>query len=98
MLDVLLIVQMVIALLLVSVILLQKSNVDGTSGLGGGSGVGGGVVSAKTAANFFTRLTVILAFLFMVNAIALANLSGKKHTSEQKIEESLQTDSLPIAK
>lgn len=98
MLDILLVVQMVIAFLLITLILMQKSSVDGTSGLSSGSSMtGGGVFTAQSAANFFTRSTVILAFLFMVNAVALANLSGKKASPEKLLEKTLQKSEVPIA-
>ncbi len=76
MLDILLIVQIVICLLLVIVILLQRTGADSLSGLSGGGT--SGVVSAKTAANFLSRTTIVLSILFMANSIVLANLSTKK--------------------
>jgi preprotein translocase subunit SecG len=96
MLDILLVVQVVVAILLIIVILLQKSGSDGISGLSGG-GSGGGLVTARTAANFLTRTTVVLAAIFMVNAIALANLSGKKHT-HNNIGKQLEENTVPLAK
>jgi preprotein translocase subunit SecG len=101
MLDILLVVHIVIAILLISVILLQKSSTDGLGSLGGGGN--SGFVTAKTAANFMTKLTIALAALFLINSIVLANLSTKKHTSiiEKIQEEQGQTgaqDSLPVAK
>ncbi|MDF2965221.1 MAG: secG [Rickettsiaceae bacterium] len=98
MLDIFLIVHIVIAILLITVILLQKSSTDGLASLGGGGN--SGVMTAKTAANFMTKLTVVLATLFLMNSILLANLSTKKHTSiiEQAQEEKKQdNDSLPVA-
>ncbi len=76
MLDILLIVQIVVCLLLVIVILLQKTGADSLSGLSGGGT--SGVVSAKTAANFLSRTTIVLAIIFMANSVVLANLSTKK--------------------
>ena len=73
------VVQALVGFALVSVILIQKSE-------GGGLGVGGspsGLMSARGAADFMTRLTAILATIFVVLSIALAALavgttSGRK--------------------
>ena len=67
----LLIVQTLIAAAMVAVILMQRSE-------GGGLGVGGspsGLMSARGAADFLTRATAILAFLFVLLSIALAGLA-----------------------
>ena len=49
-----------------------------------------GIMSGRSAANFLTRTTIILAIVFFVNAIILANLSTQKHndfaTKLEKIE------------
>ena len=58
----LLIIQLIITLMLIAVILLQKSEANG---LGMGSGPSGGLFTARGAANFLTRLTAILAAAFM---------------------------------
>jgi preprotein translocase subunit SecG len=67
----LLILQCLVALAMVTVILMQRSE-------GGGLGVGGspsGLMSARGAADFLTRATSILATLFVVLSIALAGLA-----------------------
>ncbi len=79
MLNTLLFVHLILALLLVAVILLQKTSTDGLSGIGGG-GNNMGVMSGRSAANFLTKTTIILAVVFFANALILANLSTKKHT------------------
>ena len=103
MLDILLVVHVIISVLLIIVILLQKNNSDGLAGLGG-SGSNMGLVTARSAANFFTRVTVFLAILFMANSLLLANLSNKGHSHEtltEKLKESgaaIKDQPLPIAK
>jgi preprotein translocase subunit SecG len=103
MLDILLVVHIVISVLLIVVILLQKNNSDGLAGLGG-SGSNMGLVTARAAANFFTRVTVFLAVLFMANSLLLANLSNRNHkkdTIEEKLEENStqkHNQPLPMAK
>lgn len=103
MLNTLLFVHIAIAILLVIVILLQKTSKDGLSGISGG-GNNMGLVSGRSAANFLTRTTVILAVLFFINAIILANLSsGSNKDVLQKQDaiqnhESAEEKSLPMAK
>lgn len=107
MLNTLLFVHLVIALLLVVVILLQKTSTDGLSGIGGG-GNNMGIMSGRSAASFLTKTTIILATVFFVNAIILANLSTQKHNDfATKLEETEQKESknksseeehIPIAK
>lgn len=106
MLNTLLFVHLIIAILLVVVILLQKTSTDGLSGIGSG-GNNMGVMSGMSAANFLTKTTIVLAIIFFSNALVLANLSTKKHTDiTKKIESSEEakpkkesdTTALPIAK
>ena len=98
MVNVLLVFHIVIALLLITVILLQKTGSDGLSGLSGGSNTG--VISAQSAANFLTKTTVILASLFIVNALVLGNLSIRTEDSiATKMKPTTQNQSsLPMAK
>ena len=68
----LLIVQTLVATLLVTVILMQRSE-------GGGLGVGGssaGLMTARGAADFLTRATAVLAAIFIILSIALAAIGG----------------------
>lgn len=90
MINTLLFIHLVVAILLIIVILLQKTSSDGLSGIGGG-GNNMGLVSGRSAANFLTKTTVVLAAIFFINAIILANISSKPKTSiSNKIEKSLE--------
>jgi preprotein translocase subunit SecG len=62
-----------VAIALVGVILLQRSE---GGGLGLGSGGGNSFMSVRGTANFLTRLTAILATIFMATSITLAILAG----------------------
>lgn len=70
MLTVLLIIQILVAIGLVAVVLMQRSE-GGALGIGGGPG---GMMSGRGAANLLTRTTMILGAVFMANSIALAVL------------------------
>jgi preprotein translocase subunit SecG len=68
----LLIVQTLVAVTLISVILMQRSE-------GGGLGVGGsssGFMTARGAADFLTRSTAVLGGLFIVLSIVMAAIAG----------------------
>lgn len=73
--TVLLVIHLLIAIALVGVVLVQRSE-GGALGIGGG-GAGGGMMSARGAANLLTRTTAILAALFMVSSLALAILANQ---------------------
>lgn len=100
MMDILLLVHITIAVLLIIVILMQRSGSDGISSMGGGGNMS--VVSAKTVGNFLTKSTITLGSLFLINAIVLANLSSRKKpdlvSTINEIEEDTANSSLPIAK
>ncbi len=68
----LLIVQTLIAVALIAVILMQRSE-------GGGLGVGGsssGFMTARGAADFLTRSTAVLGALFILLSIVMAAIAG----------------------
>lgn len=69
--SVLLVLQLVVAIFLVVVILMQRSNGSALSGLGGDNGVGS-ILSARGKGNILTRITAILATLFFVLSMALS--------------------------
>lgn len=76
--TVLLIIQVLVAIALTGVILLQRSE-GGALGMGGGPG---GMMSGRGAANALTRTTMILAAVFIVNCIAMAILAGGRAPSD----------------
>ncbi|MFM5948806.1 MAG: preprotein translocase subunit SecG [Novosphingobium sp.] len=86
------VVQAIVAAMLVGVILMQKSE-------GGGLGTGGspaGLMSARGAADFITRLTAILATIFVLLSIILAALAVKS-SGNREIDNSLNRVVAPVA-
>ena len=67
--TILIIIQLILAIILVALVLLQGSDNEGL-GLGGGGGMGG-MMSARGSANLLSRLTAATATLFMVMSIVL---------------------------
>lgn len=75
--QVLLVVQVILAVGLIGMVLIQRSDSDGF-GLGGG---GGGVLSGRAQANLMTRTTAIFAALFIINSLALSVLASQGRSS-----------------
>ncbi|MBB4286439.1 preprotein translocase subunit SecG [Roseospira goensis] len=73
MITVILVIHLLIAIAMVALILLQRSE-GGALGIGGGGG-GGGVMSGRAAGNLLTRSTGILAAAFMATSLTLAILA-----------------------
>ena len=70
--TVLLLIHVMIALALVGVILLQRSE-GGALGIGGG----GGFMTGRSAGNTLTKTTAILAATFFATSLALSILAGQ---------------------
>jgi len=87
----LLIVQALIAITLICVILMQRSE-------GGGLGVGGsssGFMTARGAADFLTRSTAVLGGLFILLSILMAAYAGASR-QPSKIDTSLANTAAPL--
>ena len=82
----LIIIQLILAVFLVLIILLQGTDSEGL-GLGGGGGITG-MMSARGSANLLSRLTAATATLFMIMSIVLTIASSI--SSEQNVLKSLQ--------
>lgn len=72
--NVILIVHLVLALSLIGVVLLQRSE---GGGLGMGGGGGGGVMSSRAAATALGKITWGLAISFLCTSIALTILAAR---------------------
>ena len=81
----LIIIQLILAIFLVVLVLLQGSDNEGL-GLGGGGGLGG-MMSARGSANLLSRLTAITATLFMIMSVILTISASVR--SDKNILESL---------
>lgn len=71
--NVLLVIHLLIAIALVGVILLQRSE-GGALGIGGG----GGLMTGRAAGNLLTRATAVLVAIFFLTSLALALISNGK--------------------
>ena len=80
----LLVVHVLIAVALVGVVLLQKSE-GGALGMGGGMS---GFMTGRTTANLLTRATAILAAAFMTTSALLVVMSNREHAPRSILEQS----------
>ena len=86
----LLIINIILAILLVIIVLLQKSE-------GGALGIGvsqDSFISSRSAGNFLTKTTVIIATLFIITSISLTIMSREQISSTsvlEKVEEKEDT-------
>ena len=72
--NIFLILHLMLAVILVVVILLQRSDEGALGGIGGGSF--SGMLTGRSSANFLTKITTFIAALFLCNCLLLAVLSG----------------------
>ncbi len=97
---ILLVAHLLIALVLIGVVLMQRSE-GGGLGIGGGGGGGGGGMSGfmtgRGTANFLTRTTAILAALFMATSITLAILAGGGRESGSILDQPVGDTFVPPA-
>ena len=82
----LIIIQLILAVFLVILVLLQGTDNEGL-GLGGGGGGLAGMMSARGSANLLSRLTAATATIFMIMSIVLTISASIR--SEKNILESL---------
>ncbi len=78
---VLLLIHLFLAVAMIGVVLLQKSEGGALGSLGGGGGGMGGFLTARGAANLLTRTTAILATAFICTSMALAYLASQKRAA-----------------
>jgi preprotein translocase subunit SecG len=90
--NVVLIIHLLLALALIGVVLLQRSE---GGGLGMGGGGGGGAVSGRSAATALGKVTWILAAAFICTSIALTIIAAQKSAGGSVLDR--LGDSVPAA-
>ncbi len=79
MINVLIVIHLILAISMIGIVLLQRSE-GGGLGIGGGGGGGGGMagfLSGRGTASLLTRTTAILAAGFMVTSLSLTMLASR---------------------
>ena len=95
--TVLLVIHLLIALALVGVILIQKSEGGALGGLGGGNM--GGMMTGRGTANLLTRTTAVLATAFICTSLVLAIVASNARGPSSildSVEEAPNDDPLPL--
>ena len=92
--TILLIIHLLIALALVGVILLQRSE-GGALGIGGGGM--GGLMSGRSSANLLTRTTAVLAASFIATSMLLAILSSNQSAPRSILDQPAAPAAEPAA-
>jgi len=75
--TVLLILQVLVAIALIGIILIQHGK-GADAGAAFGSGASSTVFGAQGSGNFLTRTTSVLALVFLLNSLALAYIAGQR--------------------
>jgi preprotein translocase subunit SecG len=83
-------IHIMVCLLLVMVILLQSSKGSGLAGAFGGSGGVGAVFGGRGAATFLSKLTTILAVLYMLSSISHSMISSGSRASKSIVQKEAQ--------
>jgi preprotein translocase subunit SecG len=81
---ILLVVHMLLAVALIGLVLIQRSE-GGALGIGGGGGGMSGFLTGRATANLLTRATAVLAALFFITSLGLTWLSGAKPHERRSI-------------
>jgi preprotein translocase subunit SecG len=82
--TILLIVQVLLAISMIALILIQRGR-GADTGAAFGSGASTTVFGARGSASFLTRTTAILAILFFTNCFALSYLAGRTVQSKESV-------------
>lgn len=93
--NVVLVIHLILALCLIGVVLLQRSE-GGGLGMGGGGG-GGGVMSSRGAATALGKLTWIFAICFIGTSIGLTVIAAQKSANSSVVDRLGTEQSAPDA-
>ena len=86
MIQVILVIHLILAIALVGVVLLQRSE-GGALGMGGGSTMGG-MMTTRGTASLLTRATAVLAACFIATSLTLAILSSSNREPSSILDRS----------
>ena len=94
MINILLVLNIIVVVLLIGIILLQKSE-GGVLGMGG-SGSKNGIFTTRSAGNLVTKTTYILGALFFLICILLAFLVSRRDNARSFIETMSKKDAVEV--
>ncbi len=82
--TILLVAQVLIAVSLIGLILIQHGK-GADAGAAFGSGASSTVFGSQGSSNFLTKMTAVLAFLFLANSLTLAFIASKRMTAQESL-------------
>jgi len=92
--SVVLVIHLFLALAIIGLVLIQRSE-GGGLGIGGGGGLGG-LATPQGAANLLTRMTGICAGLFFLTSLILGVMAGHEGKTSQGLMEALDAAPAPV--
>ncbi len=96
--NVVLVIHLLLAIALIGVVLLQRSE-GGGLGIGGGGGGGGGMAGFLTGSStksLLTRTTAILAACFMVTSMLLTWIEGSSDARQSILDAPVEAPAEPV--
>ena len=96
MINILIVLNIIVVVLLIGIILLQKSE-GGVLGMGG-SGSKNGLLTTRSAGNLITKITYILGALFFIICILLAALVSRREKSKSFISTMMEKEKSSVAR
>lgn len=84
--NVILVVHLILAVCLIGVVLLQRSE-GGGLGMGGGGGAGGGAMTGRQAASALGKLTWFFAIAFLATSITLTIIAAQNSAGSSVLDE-----------
>jgi preprotein translocase subunit SecG len=95
--NVVLVIHLLLAIALIGVVLLQRSE-GGGLGIGGGGGGGGmaGFLTGTSTKSLLTRTTAILAACFMVTSLLLTWIEGRSDVRQSILDTPVEAPAEPV--
>jgi preprotein translocase subunit SecG len=82
--TILLVVQVLVAISLIGLILIQHGK-GADAGAAFGSGASSTVFGSQGSSNFLTKITAVLAFVFLANSLSLSYLASQRMRSQESL-------------
>ncbi len=83
--NIVLVIHLILAICLIAVVLLQRSE-GGGMGLGGGGGAGGGLMTGRQTATALSKLTWAFAAAFLITSVTLTILAAQNSATTSVLD------------
>ena len=93
---IMMILEVLVSVMLIGVILLQRTKSQGAGGLAFGAGMGETIFGTQ-AGNVLTRTTIVLGIIFFVNTVALTAVYATRQTRRSVVDSVPASTALPRA-